>query len=98
MGAGCLSSVGTYLIGTVLQGCRLLKQCGNLPAKHCVAECRLFKWCQNLPAGHCVAVVQAVKAVSEPTFQALRCSGSGCLSGVRSYQVGTVLQGCRLFK
>ena len=98
MGAGCLSSVGIYLMCTMLQGCRLFKWCRNLPAEHCVAECRLFKWCQNLPAGHCVAVVQAVKAVSEPTCWALHCRGSGCLSGLRSYQVGTVLQGCRLFK
>ena len=35
-GAGCLSDVGTYLPGTVLQGCRLFKQCQNLPAGHCV--------------------------------------------------------------
>ena len=36
-GAGCLSSVGTYLLGTVLEWCRLFKQCQNLPAWHCVA-------------------------------------------------------------
>ena len=36
-GSGCLSSVRTYLPGTVLQGCRLFKQCRNLPAAHCVA-------------------------------------------------------------
>ena len=47
-------------MGTMLQGCRLFKQCQNLPAEHCVAECRLFKWCQNLPAGHSVSGVQAV--------------------------------------
>ena len=35
-GAGCFSNVGDYLPGTVLQGCRLFKQCGNLPAEHCV--------------------------------------------------------------
>ena len=35
-GAGCLSDVGTYLPGTVLQGCRLFKWCQNLPAGHCV--------------------------------------------------------------
>ena len=35
-GLNCLSSVGTYLPGTVLQWCRLLKQCRNLPAGHCV--------------------------------------------------------------
>ena len=35
-GAGCLSGVKTYLPGTVLQGCRLFKWCGNLPAGHCV--------------------------------------------------------------
>ena len=35
--AGCLSIVGTYLPGTVLQGCRLLLHCLNLPTMHCVA-------------------------------------------------------------
>ena len=30
------SVVGTYLPGTVLQWCRLFKQCQNLPAGHCV--------------------------------------------------------------
>ena len=33
--AGCLSGVQTYLLGTVLQGCRLFKWCLNLPAVHC---------------------------------------------------------------
>ena len=36
-GAGCLSSVRTYLPGTVFQGCRLFKPCLKLPAGHCVA-------------------------------------------------------------
>ena len=35
-GADCLSSVGTYLPGSVLQWCRLFKRCWNLPAGHCV--------------------------------------------------------------
>ena len=35
-GADCLSGVGTYLPGTVLQWCRLFKQCQNLPAEYCV--------------------------------------------------------------
>ena len=35
--AGCVSSVRTYLPGTVLQGCRLFELCWNLPARHCVA-------------------------------------------------------------
>ena len=35
-GADCLSSVGTYLPGTVLQWGRLFKRCRNLPAMHCV--------------------------------------------------------------
>ena len=60
--------------------------------------CRLFKRCPNLPAKHCVTVVQTVKAVSVPTCQALCYSGAGCLSGVRTYLPGTVLQWCRLFK
>ena len=35
-GADYLSSVSTYLPGTVLQWGRLFKQCRNLPAVHCV--------------------------------------------------------------
>ena len=35
-GAGWLSSVETYLPGTVLLWCRLFKQCPHLPAGHCV--------------------------------------------------------------
>ena len=35
-GADCLSGVGTYLPGSVLQWCRLFKRCQNLPAGHCV--------------------------------------------------------------
>ena len=73
-GADCLSGVGYYLPGTVGQGCRLFKQC------------------LNLPSGHCVTVVQAVKAVSEPTCRALCYSGAGCLSNIRTYLPGTVLQ------
>ena len=60
--------------------------------------CRLFKWCQNLPARHCVTVVQAILAMSKPTCRALCYSGADCLSNVRTYLPGTVLQGCRLFK
>ena len=36
-GESCFSNVRTYLPGTVLQGCRLFKQCRSLPAGHCVA-------------------------------------------------------------
>ena len=61
-------------------------------------ECRLFKQCQNLHAEHCDAEVQAVYAVSEPTCQALCCRGAGCLNGIGTYLLGTVLQRCRLFK
>ena len=37
-GAGCLSGVETFLLGTVGQWCRLFKRCQNLPPLHCVAE------------------------------------------------------------
>ena len=60
--------------------------------------CRLFKRCQNLPAGHFVKVVKAVLAMRESTCCALCYSGKDCLSCVRTYLPGTVLQGCRLFK
>ena len=42
-GAECLSGVGTYLPGTVLQWCRLFKQCRNLPVGHCVAGVQTVK-------------------------------------------------------
>ena len=35
-GADCFSNVRTYLLGTVLQWCRLFKRCQNLPTGHCV--------------------------------------------------------------
>ena len=60
--------------------------------------CTLFRQCQKLPARHCVTVMQTVKAMSEPTCQALCYSGADCLSGVGTFMPGTVLQGCRLFK
>ena len=61
-------------------------------------ERRLLIRCQNLSARHCYAGVHAVSAVSESTCQALCCRGAGCLSHIRTYLPGTVLQGCRLFK
>ena len=54
--------------------------------------CRLCKHCRSLPAGHYVKVVKVVLAMSESTFRALCCSGAGCLSNVRTYLLGTVLQ------
>ena len=134
-GKESLSCVRTYLPGTVLEGCRLFKQCQNLPTRHfvtvvqtvkavseptcraqcnsgegCISNvrvylpgtvlhwCRLFEWCQNLTAGHCVTVVKAVLVMSESTCRTLCYSEAGCLSNVRNYLPGTVMQGCRLFK
>ena len=54
--------------------------------------CRLFKQILNLPSGHSVTVVKAVLAMSESTCLALCYSGADCLSGVRTYLPGTVLQ------
>ena len=36
--------------------------------------------------------------MSDPTRWTLCCRDAGCLSGVRTNLLGTVLQGCRLFK
>ena len=58
----------------------------------------MFKQYQNLPTRHCVAWLQAVQVVSEPTCLALCCRGAGSLRGVQIYLLGSVLQGCRLFK
>ena len=74
--AGCLSGVGTYLLGTVGSGCRLFELCQNIPLGHCWVGCfsgvgtylmgtvgqesRLFKPCRNLPPLHCLTGAQAV--------------------------------------
>ena len=60
--------------------------------------CRLFKRCPVLPTGHGVAAVQAAEAMLDPTSRALFCSGADCFSGVGTYLLGTLLQGCRLLK
>ena len=97
-GVGCLSNVRTYLQGTVLQWYRLFKQCQNLPTGYCFTGLQTVKPCRNLPAGHCVSVVQAVKVLSEPTWRALCNRVADCLSGTKTYLLGTVLLRCRLFK
>ena len=43
-------------------------------------------------------MVKAVLAMSESTYRALCNSGTGCLSGVWTYLLGTVLQCFRLLK
>ena len=40
--ADFLNSVGTYLPAIVLQWCRLLKRCQNLPTGHCVTVMQAF--------------------------------------------------------
>ena len=96
--AGCLSSVRIYLPGTVLQLCRLFKQCQNLPAGHCVTVVQAVKvvsepTCRAL----CYRVADCGSGV-EPTCQALCCLVADCLSCVGTYLPGTVLQWCRPFK
>ena len=91
-GAGCLCNVSTYLHADSLSGV------GTYLLGTVSQWCRQFKRCQNLPIGHCVTVVQAVKAVSEPTCRALCYGGTVCLSNVITYLPCTVLQWCRLYK
>ena len=88
--------MGTYLPGTVLQGCRLFKRCLNLPAGHCVAIVQAFKVVSEHSSQALWAGVQAVYGVSEPTSHALCCRCAGCLSSVGTFLPGTVLQvaGC----
>ena len=47
---GCFRGVGIYLLGTLLQVCRLFERCQKLSAGHCVAGMQLFKPCRNLSA------------------------------------------------
>ena len=77
-GAGCLSNIGTYLPGTVLQGCSLFKQCRYLPPMNCGAGV------QNVLAElepTCRALFSSgvgFLSRSESTFRALCCRGAGC--------------------
>ena len=59
-GAGCLRGVGTYVLGTVLQGCRLFKGSRNLRVGHCVAGVQLSGVGTYLVDTACVAGMQAV--------------------------------------
>ena len=59
-GAGCLSSVGTYLLGTVLLGAGCLSGVGTYLPGMVVQGCREFNQGWNVPPGHCWAEMQAV--------------------------------------
>ena len=59
-GAGCLSSVGTYLQGTVCRGAGCLSSVGTYLLGTVMEEWRLFKQYMNIPTGHFIAGVQAV--------------------------------------
>ena len=94
------------LAGHCVAGSRLFKRrsAGFSSGVVTYQPCIVFLQCQNIPAGHCVAGCRPFKprsagclSVSEPTCRSLCCKGAGCLSGVRTYLQGTVLQGCRLF-
>ena len=81
-----------------MQGCRLFKQCWNLPAGHCVArvQAALAVSEPTCPARCCsgAGCLSRVGTVLPGTVLQV----AGCLSGVGIYLPGTVQQGCRLFK
>ena len=97
-GADCLSSVRTYLLGTVLQLCRMFKRCQNLPAGHCVTVVQAVTGVSEPTCRALCYRVADILVVSEPTCRAMCYRVADCLSGVRTYLPGTVLQGCRLHK
>ena len=84
------------------------KRCCNLHAEHCVAGVQARDCVAGVQAVYvvseptcpalCVGMQTFLSNAREPTCQALCCRVAGCLSGVRTYLPGTVLQGCRLFK
>ena len=71
MDAGCFSNVVTYSWALWRRGAGSLHGIGTYLPDTVGQGCSLVKRWQLLPPGHCGAVVQAVLAVSEPTFQAL---------------------------
>ena len=98
-GADCLSSVGTYLPGSVLQWCRLFKRCWNLPAGHCVT---VGKTVLAMSESTCQALCYSGK----DCLRSVRTYLPGtCVAGVQTVSAmskptcgAPVLQGCRLFQ
>ena len=91
-GCSCLSSVATYLPGTVQQGCSCLSGVETyLPGLCCRGAA--FLVVSKPICRHCVAEVQLFKRCRSLSAGTVlqRCS---CLSGVATYLPGTVLQGC----
>ena len=58
-GVGCLSGIGTYLPGTVLQGSGCLSSVGTYMLGTLLQVCRLLKQRQNLSPEHCGVGVKA---------------------------------------
>ena len=97
-GAGCLRGVRTYLPGTVLQWCRLLKRCWNLPAGHCVTVVKAVlamseSTCRALcysDAGSLGGVRTKLPGTALQGFRLFkRCqilSGRHCVAGVQAVQ------------
>ena len=87
---GCLSGVGTYLPGTVLQWCRLLSK--NKPVLDNSDFCLI------------ILKIRPNSDFQNPFSLEIKISlflpvlSLNCLSSVRTYLPGTVLQWCRLFK
>ena len=96
--ADCLSGVGTYLPGTVLQGCRLFKRCLNLAAGHCVAGVQAVQVVSEptLPVllGSGAVCFSSVRTYLPGTVL----QGCRLFKQCRTYLPVTVLQVCRLFK
>ena len=108
-GADCLSALRTYLPGTVLQWCKLFKQCRNISTRHCVTMVQAFiavsePTCRALcySGADCLSSVRTYLLVTVlqrcRLFKQCHNLPAGCLSCARTYLRGTVLQWCRLFK
>ena len=96
--AGGLSGVRTYLPGTVLQWCRLFKQCRYLTAGHCVTVVQTVQaMSEPTYRALCYSGADCLSGAG-PTCRALCYSGAGCLSSAQTYLPAIVLQLCRLFK
>ena len=91
-GAGCLNFVGTYLLWSVGQGCRLFMQCLNLLPGHCWAGVQAlyarFESTRRAMWGRGAGLFKRCWNLPPGHF------GVGCLSSVVTYILGTVRQGC----
>ena len=96
--ADCLSGVGTYLLGTVWQGCKLFKRCQNLSTEHCGAGVQAV-YAVSEPTSHALLGRGAgCFSIVGTYLQGTVLQGYELFKRCWNLPPGHCVAGCRLFK